>query len=76
MLLIYNYPIDSTSDVIDHYKEFSCAMGLFLGALSLSDPLIFLLNEDRQSVSVMLNYEKHHKDEIIAELSPEEKFLY
>lgn len=31
-------------------------MGIFLGPSEATDPLVFLLTEDRQSVSVMLDY--------------------
>ena len=52
-------------------------MGIFLGPLDATDPLLFLLNDDRQSVSVLLHCEKEDREEIIARTShPEEKDLY
>lgn len=72
VLFISKFEADSHSEVIEEYKEYSCSMGLFLGSPSLTDPLIFLLNEDRQSVSILSNYEKGKRDSILAKVSKEE----
>ena len=56
VLFVSKFEVDSMNEMIEEYKEYSCSMGLFLGNPSLTDPLIFLLNEDRQSVSILSNY--------------------
>lgn len=56
VLLIYKVNLAESSDVIEFYKEYQCNMGIFLGPTESTDPLVFLLTEDRQSISVMLDY--------------------
>ena len=61
VLLIYNVSLQQKHDAIEFYKEYQCNMGIFLGPLEATDLLLFLLNDDRQSISVMLHCEKEDR---------------
>jgi hypothetical protein len=61
VLLIYNVNLNQNHDVIEFYKEYQCNMGIFVGPPEATDPLLFLLNDDRQSVSVILHCEKEDR---------------
>lgn len=67
-LLIYRVDLSQNNDNIGSYREYQCNMCMFLGPLDATDPLILLLNDDKQTITILLDYEKEDRDKILSKM--------